>query len=223
MIGIDDICMAATEIGEVAKEGNISIPNFMGEGIGENVPFHEIAEVDGDLHADNGFMGEGAGENVPYHGIDEKLDDNGKPYKKDGEFLPNTTYELNGNIYKTDEQGRIIHVEGKVKTSDTPRSSLNSKNVEGADEGDDKGHIIAHVLGGSDEEGNLVPMDAKFNRGEYKKMESEAKKAAEEGKTVKMDVDVEYEGDTKRPKSFVVTLEIDGEVTVKKFLNKSNK
>ena len=57
MIGIDDICMAATEIGEVAKEGNISIPNFMGEGIGENVPFHEIAEVDGDLHADNGFMG----------------------------------------------------------------------------------------------------------------------------------------------------------------------
>ena len=31
-----------------------------------------------------------------------------------------------------------------------------------------------------------------------------------------------YEGDSKRPKSFTVTLEIDGEITVKKFLNSSN-
>ena len=46
-----------------------SITNFMGEGIGENVPYHEIGEVDGDLHADNGFMGEDIGENVEHPSI----------------------------------------------------------------------------------------------------------------------------------------------------------
>ena len=65
-------------------------------------------------------------------------------------------------------------------------------------------------------------MDSKLNRGEYKSMELGAKRALEEGKVVIMTVDIEYEGDSKRPKSFTVTLEIDNEITVKKFLNNKN-
>lgn len=150
------------------------------------------------------------------------VDSNGKPYIKDGELLPNNTYEINGTKYETDDKGRIIRAEATVEINNTPRASLNSRKVEGLEPGDDKGHIIAHVLGGSDTEGNLVAQDAKLNRGEYKSMELGAKRALEEGKEVSMTVDIEYEGDSKRPKSFTVTLEIDDDITVKKFLNNSN-
>ena len=44
-------------------------------------------------------------------GIHYKTDDNGNIYSIDGKLQPNTTYELNGNIYTTDENGRIISCE----------------------------------------------------------------------------------------------------------------
>lgn len=150
------------------------------------------------------------------------VDDNGKPYMKNGELLPNTSYELKGTKYETDSEGRIIRAEATVEINNAPRPSLNSRKVEGLEHGDDKGHIIAHVLGGSDTEGNLVAQDSKLNRGEYKSMELSAKRAREEGKEVEMTIDIKYEGDSKRPKSFTVILEINGEITVKKFLNKTN-
>ena len=143
-------------------------------------------------------------------------DDNGKPYMKDGKLIPNNTYTLNGYEYHTDQYGRITHGEGKVSVNDSPRSSLPP--IEGVGKGDDRGHIIAHVLGGADTEGNLVPMDSSLNRGEYKSMELSAKKALDEGKDVKLSVDIEY-GDGKRPISFTVTLEVDDDITVKKFYN----
>lgn len=143
-------------------------------------------------------------------------DDNGKPYMKDGKLIPNNTYTLNGHEYHTDQYGRITHGEGKVSVNDSPRSSL--PKIEGVKDGDDRGHIIAHVLGGADTEGNLVPMDSSLNRGEYKSMELSAKKALDEGKDVKLSVDIEY-GEGKRPISFTVTLEVDDDITVKKFYN----
>ena len=149
-------------------------------------------------------------------------DDNGKPYIKDGELIPNNTYEINGVKYETDDKGRIVRAEAKVEINNSPRPSLNNRKVGGLEPGDDKGHVIAHVLGGSDTEGNLVAQDAKLNRGEYKSMELSAKRAREEGKDVTMTVEIEYDGDSKRPKSFTVTLEIDGDITVKKFINNSN-
>lgn len=151
-----------------------------------------------------------------------EVDDNGKPYIKDGELLPSNTYEINGVKYETDDKGRIICAETSVEINNEPRPSLNSRKVDGLEPGDDKGHIVAHILGGADTEGNLVAMDSKLNRGEYKSMELGAKRALEEGKVVIMTVDIEYEGDSKRPKSFTVTLEIDNEITVKKFLNNKN-
>lgn len=163
-------------------------------------------------------------ENIQFSEVKENtsLDDTGKPYIKDGELIPNNTYEINGVKYETDDKGRIIHAETSVEINNEPRPSLNSRKVDGLEPGDDKGHIVAHILGGADTEGNLVAMDSKLNRGEYKSMELGAKRALEEGKEVIMTVDIEYEGDSKRPKSFTVTLEIDDEITVKKFLNNKN-
>jgi hypothetical protein len=149
-----------------------------------------------------------------------KIDDDGNTYSQNGELVPNNEYKLNGYSYKTDDKGRIIRGEANVTINDEPRVSLNNQNVEGMQTGDDKGHLIAHVLGGADKEGNLVAMDSKLNRGEYKSMELAARNALEEGKNVNMTIDVEYEGSSKRPKSFTVTLEIDDDITVKKFANK---
>lgn len=53
-----------------------------------------------------------------------KTDDNGNVYSIDGKLQPNTTYELNGNVYTTDENGRIISCEAKpVRSPENPRDN----------------------------------------------------------------------------------------------------
>ena len=44
-----------------------------------------------------------------------KTDDNGNIYNVDGKNLPNCKYELNGYEYETDEKGRIIRAEGDLE------------------------------------------------------------------------------------------------------------
>lgn len=205
---------------ELQKESSPSIPEIEGDGIPEQTS--TIEQVPEQSNIEDMQTSEDKNEQSIESEANTTLDDNGNPYIKDGELLPNNTYEINGVKYETDDKGRIIRAEATVEINNAPRSSLNNRKVGGLESGDDKGHIIAHVLGGSDYEGNLVAQDSKLNRGEYKSMELSAKRAREEGKEVKMTVEIEYEGDSKRPKSFTVTLEIDDEIKVKKFLNNSN-
>lgn len=54
-----------------------------------------------------------------------ETDDNGCIYKKNGKLLPNTEYTVNGNTYKTDGQGRIVETNSKPKY--TEESSRNTK------------------------------------------------------------------------------------------------
>ena len=205
---------------ELQKESSPSIPQIEGDGIPEQTS--TIEQVPEQRNIEDMQSSDDNDQQSIEREDNTTLDDNGKPFIKDGELLPNNTYEINGVKYETDDKGRIIRAEATVEINNAPRPSLNSRKVGGLEPGDDKGHIIAHVLGGSDSEGNLVAQDAKLNRGEYKSMELSAKRAREEGKVVTMTVEIEYEGDSKRPKSFTVTLEIDDEITVKKFLNNSN-
>ena len=44
-----------------------------------------------------------------------ETDDNGNIYKKNGELMPNTTYERNGYTYTTDENGSITSSGGEAK------------------------------------------------------------------------------------------------------------
>lgn len=204
----------------IPKETSNKIPAIEGDGILEQSSTME--QPNAETNVDD-IQSEEDNSQKPFESEDNTtLDDNGKPYIKDGELIPNNTYEINGVKYETDDKGRIVRAEAKVEINNSPRPSLNNRKVGGLEPGDDKGHVIAHVLGGSDTEGNLVAQDAKLNRGEYKSMELSAKRAREEGKDVTMTVEIEYDGDSKRPKSFTVTLEIDGDITVKKFINNSN-
>lgn len=150
-----------------------------------------------------------------------KIDDNGKTYSQNGELVPSNEYELNGYSYKTDDLGRITHVEGTIQLPQENVSRANLPEIKDAREGDHKGHIIAHDFGGADTEGNLVPMDARLNQSDYRKFEIEIKKNVEEGNNVKGTFELEYKDDSSRPSSIITTLDINGEITEKVFINEA--
>ena len=154
--------------------------------------------------------------------VSRKTDDNGKTYSENGHLLPNITYELNGNIYTTDENGRIVHVEAiPERAPENMRDNTAQQRCGGeyrlpTDQG---GHIISRDLGGDSGDGNLVVMDSRINQSDYKCMENDIKAALDEGKEVTTKIDISYKGDSERPDKIKVTLTIDGKDTVYKFDN----
>lgn len=67
-------------------------------------------------------------------GIIYKTDDNGKVYMADGKLAPNDSYELNGSVYTTDEKGRIISCEAKPQRSpENPRDNDAQREAGGDD------------------------------------------------------------------------------------------
>lgn len=80
------------------------------------------------------------------------------------------------------------------------------------------GHLIAKIFGGSGELDNLVAMDKIVNRSDYRIMENQWKNALQEGKEVKIKIDIIYDGASKRPKEFIINYSIDGEKGRKKLL-----
>lgn len=143
-----------------------------------------------------------------------ETDDNGNIYKKNGELMPNTTYERNGYTYTTDENGRITTWGGDAKYEPENERDTNAQTESGGEDrkdGDDGGHLVARVLGGSSGNENIVPMRDTVNRGDYKKSENEIAEAKKQGKDVQDSGRVIYEGDSKRPSKIERTYTIDGE------------
>ena len=135
---------------------------------------------------------------------------------------PNTEFEINGYKYKTDNQGRIISAEGPIRVEPPhPREREDVRKMEKQDykDTDDKGHLIAHWFGGSDKLENLIPMDAKLNRGDYNKLENTLAEAVKDGCIVSLKVEPLYESDSTRPSEIRVTYTIDGEKNVTVFKN----
>lgn len=153
-----------------------------------------------------------------------RTDDNGDIhmyYDKENKqwcMMPNAEYESHGYKYKTDADGNIVHAEGKLRLNDE-RKPLNDK-VEGMEEGDDRGHIIADRFDASNHRDNLVPQLSEQNRGEYKKLENELADAAAEGKEVTASYDLEYSENSKRPDFITVSYSIDGKEYVRQFDNR---
>lgn len=154
---------------------------------------------------------------------DELCDDNGKQYRtEDGELLPNTTYELNGNIYTTDEKGRIISCEAKPMSSpENPRDNKAQQQVGGEDRqpNDNGGHIVGRDINGDEGIGNLVALDSRINQSDYKRMENDIKTALDDGKEVTTKTEIIYSGDSERPDKIIVTVTVDGKDTVYTFDN----
>lgn len=153
---------------------------------------------------------------------DELCDDNGNIYSIGGKLQPNMTYELNGNVYTTDDNGRIISCEAKpVRTPENPRDNEAQRQAGGEDRrpNDQGGHIVGRDMNGDGGIGNLVAMDSKINQSDYKRMENDIKAAFDEGKDVTTKTEMTYSSDSKRPDKIIVTVTVDGKDTIYKFDN----
>lgn len=143
-----------------------------------------------------------------------RVDDSGTPHMKRGEdkeyhVLPNTRYTVNGYTYQSDEKGRIIHAEGNLVVKDGERSSLNAK-VSGMGANDQRGHIIADLFGGSNQNDNLVAQLQTINQGAYKVLESNLADLTVSGNQVYGDYSIDYQGDSSRPLAITVSYCVDG-------------
>jgi hypothetical protein len=166
--------------------------------------------------------GKGFAESLKEELPKDRVDANGKPYMKDGELLPNTTYELNGNVYTTDDKGRIITCEGKPKLApENPRDNTEQGKAGGEDRKptDQGGHIVGRDLNGDPGLGNIVPMDSRINQSDYKRMENQVKDALKDGKEVTTKTELVYTGDSRRPDKIITTVTVDGKDTVYTFDN----
>ncbi|WP_018665063.1 DNA/RNA non-specific endonuclease [Heyndrickxia acidiproducens] len=128
---------------------------------------------------------------------------------------PNVQYTTSqGYKYTTDELGRIIDVEAKLELGNAKRNTYAQRTIGGDDRlvNDDGGHLIASIFEGSGEVDNLVPMDAKLNRSEYKTLENTWKAALKEGKSVKIKIKPIYRGSSNRPSNFEIKYWINDEL-----------
>ena len=119
---------------------------------------------------------------------------------------PNENYEVNGYSYETDRYGRITRCEGNLRLESGKRY-LNHQVRAGGEYRlgtDVGGHLIADRFGGSGRVDNIVPMDARLNDGDYKKMENEWARELEKGNQVHVEIRCRYSGDSERPDSFMI-------------------
>lgn len=145
-------------------------------------------------------------------------------------------YKLNNeHHYATDHLGRVEEVIGELKLDKTvernksiQRKSVHEKdgnfltkssNGEKMSYYDQGGHLIGNRFGGVSERINLVPMDSNINQRFFKEMEDEWAKEIELGKKVWVDIKIEYEGKSYRPRRFIVNYTIDGEKHHRRFGN----
>jgi len=141
------------------------------------------------------------------------FDDNGNLFMVNGELQPNTTYELNGNVYRTDSNGRIVSCEAAPhRTPENGRDQTAQNEVGGPDrkEGDQGGHIVGRDLGGDAGTGNLTAMDSKINQSDYKRMENDIKKSLDNGNEVTTKTELSYSGDSQRPDTITVSVSENG-------------
>ena len=94
--------------------------------------------------------------------------------------------------------------------------------LKGSLQGDDAGHIIGNQFGGSSNMVNLVPMKGNVNKGVYKQMENEWRRAIDLGKKVDVEIKIKYPHQPKnceRPDWIEVIYDIDGQKVTKLIKN----
>lgn len=151
-------------------------------------------------------------------------DSQGNFYRVGDQLLPNNSYEMNGYTYKTDELGRIISAEGKLRLKDDREKLKIKDSMEVIGKGDqkvndDRGHLIGDRFDGSNGLENLVAQDSTINRVDFRNFESELAKEVQAGNDVRIKVEPIYDGDSQRPSAIVVTYSINGDENIRIFPN----
>jgi hypothetical protein len=109
--------------------------------------------------------------------------------------------------YLTDATGRVTTAKAtlRVVDRDHPRSGSSQRKLPDRQAGDHAGHIFARIFKGPGELVNLVPMvGGRVNLSSYKIIENEWKRAIADGKPVRVEIELRYRSDTRRPDSLFV-------------------
>ncbi len=132
-------------------------------------------------------------------------------------------------VAKTDNFGRTISCKvDDVQVKASSREILSEKLKDATYRPkDERGHIIADILGGPATKENVVPQDFKVNRSQMKQVENIVRKLKEDGHKVDYEVKVNYVADEQRPSSFEPTIKYDDKVyelpnDLKKIYNESD-
>ncbi|WP_245647893.1 DNA/RNA non-specific endonuclease [Paenibacillus borealis] len=144
------------------------------------------------------------------------------PFDDTGKLIPNAKYKAGEHQYnyETDQLGRIEKFStDELKLTARDERLPHDANTPGKVTGDHAGHLAGDRFGGSPEIDNLVSQSSNVNLSKYKKIENQWAAAIKEGKQVKVNVEVKYEGDDLRPSKFIIDYEIDGEFFSKDLLN----
>jgi len=144
------------------------------------------------------------------------------PFNEAGKLKSNIKYKAveYDYLYETDGMRRI----SKFETDNlklTERQSLLPHNPDTPRklDGDHAGHLAGDRFGGSPELDNLVSQSSNVNLSQYKKIENQWDTAIKEGKQVKVNVEIKYDGGGLRPSEFNVQYEIDGKYFERDILN----
>lgn len=87
-------------------------------------------------------------------------------------------------------------------------------------EGDERGHVIGDQFDGSNGLENMIPQNAELNRGDFKKLENQLAQEVKDGKQVRVEIKMVYEGDSRRPSQIRVIYSINGTIGTRTFRNK---
>lgn len=124
-------------------------------------------------------------------------------------------------FYETDSLGRIEKFEtDKLQLTEREKRLSHSKNTLGKVNGEDNaGHVVGDRFGGSPKLDNLVSQLEKVNKSIYKRIENQWTTALEEGKHVKVKVEIKYDGVNLWTSEFNIQYEIDGKYIERDILN----
>ena len=158
---------------------------------------------------------------ISYKGVG-KADLEVKPFDESGKLKPNIKYKAGefDYLYETDSLGRINKFEtDDLKLTERENRLPHNSNTPGKLKGDHAGHLAGDRFGGSPELDNLVSQSSNVNLSQYKKIENQWAKELKEGKRVKVNVEIKYDGNSLRPSGFSVKYEIDGKYFEREILN----
>jgi DNA/RNA non-specific endonuclease len=124
---------------------------------------------------------------------------------------PNATIDAGCYQFGTDDLGRVVQATGTLESEPGQRQWADADRVRemiASDFRDQAGHLIAARFNGPGDNWNMVPQDQNLNVSEWKIMENEWARALEEGKSVHVDIALNYDGNDLRPWAFNIEYEI---------------
>ena len=192
---IEDVIISKGLISKVKKSGIVEIFNKNGEKLGEYNPISKT------------IIPTFVSKSSKASGMNQLL--------TGSNFLPNTSYKVNGATYLTDAQGRVVsmmrpHFARAQKVARNGGEQVGSVTQRGLTSSThDGGHIVGNQLGGISEGLNYVPQKIELNRGIIKVFEDNIAKNINKAKDFK--VKHIYTGTSRTPSSIEYSVTIGGE------------